>query len=75
MKRTFSGMFSFINPDNLETYEIDYKGFHVFPKMGNSVDTSDAGEFSLTLIDFPDELEEYEEAIRGDIEFLEKVGD
>lgn len=67
MKRLFGNMIIFTHPETGEDYYVNYRGYHISPTIKPDPYDSDPGETSLTLIDFPAELSDWEDSIRATI--------
>lgn len=67
MKHHFASMIIFTHPETGEDYYVNYRGYHVPAKITSSPDTSYPSETDLTLIDFPAQLQDWEDIIRATI--------
>lgn len=62
--QSFTGTILFTHPETDEVWAIDYEGVYAPAIVTSIVDTSHADESSLTILELPPELAEYEDKIK-----------
>lgn len=67
MKHHFASMIIFTHPETGEDYYVNYRGYHVPAKITKDPYNSSPSETDLTLIDFPAQLQDWEDIIRATI--------
>lgn len=67
MKHHFASMIIFTHPETGEDYYVNYRGYHIKAKITKDPYNSSPSETDLTLIDFPAQLQDWEDIIRATI--------
>lgn len=67
MKHHFASMIIFTHPETGEDYYVNYRGYHIKDVIKADPYNSSPGETYLTLIDFPAQLQDWEDIIRDTI--------